>query len=105
MNKFINNAITKQDSAWKREYADRAFAFSCDMCSSRNLLHIPCHHCPIKIAHDRAIQEIESGERIRPRSRKFVNDSSVKVYFDKKGHKTVVVIEAENLEVQIKKKE
>lgn len=65
--KFEVNAIAKQEEAYKASFAKKAFAYSCDMCASRNLRGgRTCANCPIKEAHIKALLEIERGERKAP---------------------------------------
>lgn len=68
MTKFEENGVQKQDEAWLVGYADKAFAYSCYCCSSRNLdcKRHGCDNCPIAVAHAKAIKEITSGKRERP---------------------------------------
>ena len=63
--KFEENAIRKQDEAYKVSFAKRSFEFSCDLCCSRNLRASgTCSSCPIKEAHIRALTRIASeGEK------------------------------------------
>ena len=63
--KFEENAIRKQDEAYKVSFAKRSFEYSCEMCCSRNLRASgTCSNCPIKEAHIRALTRIASeGEK------------------------------------------
>lgn len=63
--KFEENAIKKQEEAYKVSFAKRAFEYSCDLCCSRNLRASgTCANCPIKEAHIRALTRIASeGEK------------------------------------------
>ena len=63
--KFEENAIQKQEEAYKVSFAKRAFEYSCEMCCSRNLRASgTCSNCPIKEAHIRALTRIASeGEK------------------------------------------
>lgn len=57
--KFEENAIRKQDEAYKVSFAKRSFEYSCEMCCSRNLRASgTCSNCPIKEAHIRALTRI-----------------------------------------------
>ena len=68
MTKFEANGIQKQEDAYLKGYADKAFKYSCYECSTRNLdcHHHGCDNCPIAVAHAKAIKEIENGKRERP---------------------------------------
>ena len=58
-NKFEENAIKKQEEAYKVSFAKKCFSYSCEMCSSRNLRASgTCANCPIKEAHIRALTRI-----------------------------------------------
>lgn len=58
--KFLENAIEKQDGAYTISYAKKCFAYSCNMCASRNIRGgLTCDNCPVKEAHCRAIERIE----------------------------------------------
>lgn len=60
MSKFVGNAIKKQEDAYTISYAKKCFAYSCDMCASRNIRGgLTCDNCPVKEAHARAIERIE----------------------------------------------
>ena len=63
--KFEENAIRKQDEAYKVSFAKKCFEYSCEMCCSRNLRASgTCSNCPIKEAHIRALTRIASeGEK------------------------------------------
>lgn len=63
--KFEENAIRKQDEAYKVSFAKRSFEYSCELCCSRNLRASgTCSNCPIKEAHIRALTRIASeGEK------------------------------------------
>lgn len=63
--KFEENAIRKQEEAYKVSFAKRSFEYSCDLCCSRNLRASgTCSNCPIKEAHIRALTRIASeGEK------------------------------------------
>lgn len=65
--KFEVNSIRKQEEAYKTSFAKRAFEYSCEICSSRNLRGgRTCANCPIKEAHIKALLEIENGTRKAP---------------------------------------
>lgn len=93
MNKFVINSIAKQDRAYKEEFAVKQFGYSCEMCASRNLLNIPCHRCPVREAHLRAVMEIRKGERKVPVYRKFREDKSQEIITDRNGHKTYILVD------------
>lgn len=64
--KFEENAIRKQDEAYKVSFAKKCFEYSCEMCCSRNLRASgTCANCPIKEAHIRALTRIASEEEKR----------------------------------------
>ena len=92
MNKFEVNSIRKQDESWKEYYAIRAFQYSCEMCSSRNLRPgKKCENCPVLEAHKRALREIKEGIRKAPES---FNYGASKFYNRKANggiHVTVVI--------------
>ena len=57
--KFEENAIRKQEEAYKVSFAKKCFEYSCEMCCSRNLRASgTCSNCPIKEAHIRALARI-----------------------------------------------
>ena len=67
--KFEENAIRKQEEAYKVSFAKRSFEYSCEMCCSRNLRASgTCSNCPIKEAHIRALTRIASEGEKRPNS-------------------------------------
>ena len=67
--KFEENAIRKQDEAYKVSFAKKCFECSCEMCCSRNLRASgTCSNCPIKEAHIRALTRIASEGEKRPNS-------------------------------------
>lgn len=67
--KFEENAIRKQDEAYKVSFAKKCFEYSCEMCCSRNLRASgTCSNCPIKEAHIRALTRIASEGEKRPNS-------------------------------------
>ena len=80
--KFEENAIRKQDEAYKTSFAKKCFEYSCEMCCSRNLRASgTCSNCPIKEAHIRALTRIASeGEKEnygKPLSRDYEASRSV----------------------------
>ena len=68
LNKFEENAIMKQEEAYKASFAKKQFAYSCELCCSCNLRggKGSCDTCPIKEAHITALTEIELGKRGKP---------------------------------------
>lgn len=73
LNKFEENAIQKQDMAYKASFAKKQFAYSCELCCSCNLRggKGSCDSCPIKEAHINALTEIALGKRGKPEKVKF----------------------------------
>ena len=68
MTKFEEMGVQKQNEAYLKGYADKAFSYSCFQCASRGLdkHQHGCDNCPIAVAHAKAIKEIENGKRERP---------------------------------------
>ena len=68
LNKFEENAILKQEEAYKASFAKKQFIYSCELCCSRNLRggKGSCDSCPIKEAHITALTEIALGKRGKP---------------------------------------
>lgn len=65
LNKFEENAIQKQEEAYKASFAKRQFEYSCKLCCECNLRggKGSCDSCPIKEAHIRVLTEIALGKR------------------------------------------
>ena len=64
LSKFEENGIRKQDNAYKKNFACKAFEYSCNICCTQNKRPCgTCNNCPIKEAHIRALKEIETGKR------------------------------------------
>lgn len=65
MTKFETNGVKKQEDAYLKGFADKAFNYSCYECSVRGLdtHRHGCDNCPIAVAHAKAIKEIEEGKR------------------------------------------
>lgn len=65
MTRFEANGVRKQEEAYIKSYADRAFAYSCKTCAERGLdsHRHGCENCPVREAHEKAIAEINSGKR------------------------------------------
>lgn len=95
--KFITNAVNKQDMAYNAEWAEKQFAYSCEKCASCNILNMLCDRCPIKVAHVRAIKEIEQGIRQKPRSW----DRGVRVNRDRHGHITLTLNNCQGITINI----
>lgn len=68
LNKFEENAILKQNEAYKASFAKKQFEYSCKLCCECNLRggKGSCDSCPIKEAHIRALTEIALGKRGKP---------------------------------------
>lgn len=96
MNKFMEKAIEKQDSAYSLKYAEKQFVWSCHLCATKGILHQDCITCPINIAHCRAVAEIRNGERDGLKPKK-----TYKTYCDRYGHITLVMREMRNATVNI----
>lgn len=76
--KFEENAIRKQDEAYKVSFAKKCFEYSCEMCCSRNLRASgTCSNCPIKEAHIRALTRIASEGEKWPNSKPIKQDYEV----------------------------
>lgn len=73
LNKFEENAILKQEEAYKASFAKKQFAYSCELCCSCNLRggKGSCDTCPIKEAHIRALTEIALRKRGKPEKQGF----------------------------------
>lgn len=86
MTKFEENAIQKQEDAYTEYFANRAYDYSCKMCSERGLdtHHHGCDNCPVKEAHMKALEEIASGKRKPPEkihygTKKFVYNNRITI--------------------------
>ena len=88
LNKFEENAIQKQEEAYKASFAKKQFAYSCELCCSCNLRggKGSCDTCPIKEAHITALTEIALGKR--EKTEKFQYGASKK----KNGSHVTIVI-------------
>lgn len=65
--KWAVTTIEKINVAWKIEYVEYNYNKTCEACASKGLCnHCDCDKCALKIAHDRAIKEINAGLRIPP---------------------------------------
>ena len=80
LNKFEENAIRKQEEAYKASFAKKQFAYSCELCCSCNLRggKGSCDSCPIKEAHIRALTEIALGKRGKPEKTGFTQYGAIK---------------------------
>lgn len=64
LSKFEELGIRKQEQAYKKTFAKKAFEYSCKLCCEQNKRPCgTCNNCPIKEAHIKALAEIESGKR------------------------------------------
>lgn len=95
MNKFMEKAIEKQDGAYSLKYAEKEFAYSCHLCATRGLLHRDCVTCPVNVAHCRAVSEIRSDMREKPKK-------THKTYSDHYGHITLVMRDIQDARVDIR---
>ena len=93
LNKFEENAIQKQDMAYKASFAKKQFAYSCELCCARNLRggKGSCDSCPIKEAHINALTEIALGKREKPEKVGFTKYGASKFRSEKCRSITVVV--------------
>ena len=68
LNKFEENAIQKQEEAYKASFAKKQFEYSCKLCCECNLRggKGSCDSCPIKEAHINALTEIALSKRGLP---------------------------------------
>ena len=58
--RFIENAVRKQNEAYKRGYAIQQFSYSCQRCMTGNYRYDgTCSDCPIKKAHVETLTRIE----------------------------------------------
>lgn len=63
---FEQNGIQKQNEAYKLGFAKKNFEYSCKLCCEQNKRRGTCTECPIRLAHKKAMAEIQSGLREKP---------------------------------------
>lgn len=91
LNKFEENAIQKQNEAYKASFAKKQFEYSCKLCCECNLRggKGSCDSCPIKEAHINALTEIALGKRGKPEKTGFTQYGASK---KKNGNHLTIVI-------------
>ena len=51
MSKFVENAMVALAKATNNGQAEKAFAKSCELCATKNILHCNCDDCPVAAAY------------------------------------------------------
>lgn len=62
--RWVVAVIYKINAAWEKSYVEYWFNKTCEDCATKGLCnHCNCDKCALKIAHDKAITEIDAGLR------------------------------------------
>ena len=86
VSRFIENAVHKQEEAYKKGYAIQQFSYSCQRCITGNYRYDgACSDCPIKKAH------VEALTRIELESQNWKDKSKKSFHRNKDGSITVTI--------------
>lgn len=96
--KFKSKAIDIQHKAYDKDFANEKFEIACEILTSvGHCSQSECESCPLSIAHNTALTEIEAGTRNRiekdkPYKRNIKTPGYwVSIYVDKHGKVTTVM--------------
>lgn len=62
--KFLSGAVAFQNKAYRVDWANKKFAYACDVLARIGYCHNKCEQCPLHGAHEKAIEEIKDDVRI-----------------------------------------